>query len=100
MLSKFELQKVYPYLNVEDLEGAVWVPEDAVADSMKVCNTFVTLAKKGGAQYVEQCRIKKVHTQNGAVDSVETTEGTVKCEFFVNCAGMVIQLLFRNIKNK
>lgn len=80
---------MHPFLHVDDIEGAVWVPEDAVADSVAICAVLAHLAKQGGATYVEQCRIEEVCTDNGAVKKVKTNKGVVMCEFFVNCAGMV-----------
>jgi len=35
-------------LRTEDLEGAIWVPEDAVAKLPAVCKALAKLAKEGG----------------------------------------------------
>lgn len=40
-----------------------------------------------GVQVYEDCAITKVINQNGRIEAVETTHGTVKCKHFVNCAG-------------
>lgn len=78
------------------MEGAVWVPEDAIADPRAICHALAKLAKQGGARYKENCRVLGVHTENGAVKTVETDSGNINCEYFINCAGMVriIELLF------
>ncbi|PSN46364.1 hypothetical protein C0J52_12919 [Blattella germanica] len=83
-----ELKKYHPYLKTEDLEGAIWVPEDAVAKPQAICEALAKLAKEGGARYVENCQVQQVLTENGHVKGVETNLGTVYCEYFVNCAGM------------
>ncbi|XP_053988034.1 pyruvate dehydrogenase phosphatase regulatory subunit, mitochondrial-like isoform X1 [Hylaeus volcanicus] len=88
VLGREQLKQLHPYLNIEDIEGAIWVPEDAVADSSAICNVLAKLAKIGGARYIENCRIEEVHTENGAVKSVKTEHGVILCEYFVNCAGM------------
>ncbi|XP_014235720.1 pyruvate dehydrogenase phosphatase regulatory subunit, mitochondrial-like [Trichogramma pretiosum] len=88
VLSRNEVKRMHPYLHVDDLEGAVWVPEDAVADSVAICKVLANLAKQGGARYIEHCKIEKVITENGAVKRVKTNRGLVDCEYFVNCAGM------------
>ncbi|XP_015598791.1 pyruvate dehydrogenase phosphatase regulatory subunit, mitochondrial [Cephus cinctus] len=88
ILGKKDLKKLHPYLHVDDLEGAVWVPEDAVANSSAICDILAKLARQGGAQYRENCRILEVSTDNGAVKYVKTESGTVLCEYFINCAGM------------
>lgn len=42
-----------------------------------------------GARYFERCAVDKILTKNGRVNAVVTSLGTIKCEYFVNCAGMV-----------
>ncbi|CAK9801517.1 Pyruvate dehydrogenase phosphatase regulatory subunit, mitochondrial [Anthophora plagiata] len=88
VLKRKELKQLYPHLHIEDIEGAVWVPEDAVADPSAICDALAKLAKIGGAKYIENCYIEEVHTENGAVKSVKTDHGVVSCEYFINCAGM------------
>ncbi|XP_076292715.1 pyruvate dehydrogenase phosphatase regulatory subunit, mitochondrial-like [Lasioglossum baleicum] len=88
VLRKEELQRLHPYVNTDDIEGAIWVPEDVVANPSAVCEVLAKLAKTGGARYIENCRIENINTENGAVKSVKTEYGVVFCEYFVNCAGM------------
>ncbi|XP_001607504.2 pyruvate dehydrogenase phosphatase regulatory subunit, mitochondrial [Nasonia vitripennis] len=88
ILGKEELKRMHPFLHLDDIEGAVWVPEDAVADSVAICEVLANLAKQGGVRYIEHCRIEKVLTEKGAVKRVKTNKGYVDCQYFVNCAGM------------
>ncbi|RZC36002.1 pyruvate dehydrogenase phosphatase regulatory subunit, mitochondrial-like [Asbolus verrucosus] len=88
LLSPNELKDLHPYLRVDDLSGAVWVPEDAVANPRAICDVLAILAQQGGAQYFEHTPVDKVLTQNLTVYGVETPKGVIKCEYFVNCAGM------------
>lgn len=88
-MGKEELKRLHPYLYVNDLEGAIWVPEDAVANLNAICKVLAKLAKQGGAQYIEHCYIEEVNTVKGVVKSVKTEHGTISCEYFINCAGMV-----------
>ncbi|XP_033366458.1 pyruvate dehydrogenase phosphatase regulatory subunit, mitochondrial-like isoform X1 [Bombus vosnesenskii] len=88
ILGKDQLKRLYPYLHTEDLEGALWVPEDAVANCSAICDVLAKLAMIGGAKYIENCYIQEVHTENRAIKSVKTDRGIVSCEYFVNCAGM------------
>lgn len=48
VLGNKELKDFHPYLRTEDLEGAIWVPEDAVAKLPAICKTLAKLAKEGG----------------------------------------------------
>ena len=43
-----ELRKLHPFLSTEGLEGAVWVPEDAVCDPLAICHTLAKLSVDGG----------------------------------------------------
>lgn len=88
LLSPHELKDLHPYLRVDDLKGAVWVPEDAVANPRAICDVLAILAQQGGAKYFEHTPVDKVLTQNRAVYGVETPKGVIKCEYFINCAGM------------
>ncbi|XP_050314039.1 pyruvate dehydrogenase phosphatase regulatory subunit, mitochondrial-like isoform X1 [Anthonomus grandis grandis] len=88
LLSRKDIQNIHPYLNIEDLEGGVWVPDDAVINPKAICDTLARLAQQGGAKYIEHTTVNKVLTNNNAVYAVETNRGTIKCEYFVNCAGM------------
>lgn len=60
-----------------------------MANPSAICHALAKLAKRGGARYRENCRVKEVFTENGAVKTVETDQGSIACEYFVNCAGMV-----------
>lgn len=48
IIDKNALQKMHPYLHTNDLVGAVWVPEDAVANPLAICKAFAQLAVEGG----------------------------------------------------
>lgn len=90
MLGKNELKRLHPFLNTDDLEGGVWVPEDGVANPLAICKSLAKLASEGGAHYVSNCHIQKVVTEEDRIKGVHTSRGFINCEYFVNCAGMVI----------
>ncbi|ENN74249.1 hypothetical protein D910_03538 [Dendroctonus ponderosae] len=88
LLSNTEIQRKHPYLRVDDLEGGVWVPDDAVINPKAICDALALLAQKGGANYIENTTVTNVLTNNNCVQGVETDKGIIQCEYFVNCAGM------------
>lgn len=88
LIDKTQINNLHPYLHTEDIEGAVWIPDDAVADSQAICKALADMAIKGGANYKEYCKVLEVLTANNAISAVNTDKGTVQCEFFINCAGM------------
>ncbi|XP_075216546.1 pyruvate dehydrogenase phosphatase regulatory subunit, mitochondrial-like isoform X2 [Lycorma delicatula] len=88
MLGQREINKLHPLLHTDDLEGAIWVPEDAVAKPQEICRALVKLSKEGGARFYENCAVERILTNSGRVSSVTTNRGIIHCEYFVNCAGM------------
>jgi len=94
MMGKSELKRLHPFLNTDDLEGGVWVPEDGVANPQAICKSLAKLASEGGAHYVTNCHIQKVVTEEDRIKGVDTSRGFIYCEYFVNCAGMVMIILY------
>lgn len=88
LITPKQVQELHPFLHTEDLEAAVWVPEDAVANPKAICRVLATLANEGGVKYIERCMVEEVQTANEKVYAVKTNRGTIKCEYFINCAGM------------
>lgn len=88
LITPKELEDLHPHLNTDDLEGAVWVPEDAVANPKIICEVLAGLAQQSGAKYKENTVVEEVLTKNCYVSGVKTDKGIVNCEYFINCAGM------------
>lgn len=42
-----------------------------------------------GIRVYENCTVKRILVQNDRVVAVETDKGTITCDYFVNCAGLV-----------
>lgn len=49
-----------------------------------------------GTHYVENCKALKMLTTEGKILGVETTLGTIQCDYVVNSTGMV-RCLVRNL---
>ncbi|XP_070494319.1 pyruvate dehydrogenase phosphatase regulatory subunit, mitochondrial-like [Chironomus tepperi] len=89
LLEPNEIQRLHPYVSTEGLLGAVYVPDDCYVDASKLCDALIDVAIKSGVQYREHCQVKYVLTDSqDGVCGVDTDLGTVKCEYFVNAAGM------------
>ncbi|XP_046657941.1 pyruvate dehydrogenase phosphatase regulatory subunit, mitochondrial-like [Daphnia pulicaria] len=87
LLTNEEIAKRYPYINTQDLQGGLWIPIDAVADPHKICESLAALAAAKGVRMFEHIQVNRVLTSQNKVAAVETDRGTIKCDFFVNCAG-------------
>src|SRR4051812_2684933 len=77
----------WPLMRVDDLEGAIWLPEDGTVNPTDLTNALAKGARQRGVQVVEQTRVVDVLTDGGAVTGVRTDGGDVECEVVVNCAG-------------
>lgn len=93
LVDRAGLTELHPHLYTGDLEGGVWIPSDGVVNSRDVCLTLAKLAKQGGAEYIENCKVNRFITAKGKVCAVETTMGSVTCDYVVNSTGLVIILL-------
>lgn len=87
LLTPEQCKEKCPLINIDDVIGGLWIPEDGVADPYDTCLSIIGEAKRMGVKVVENCTIKKIVQINGKVSSVTTDLGSINCEYFVNCAG-------------
>lgn len=94
LLSAEECKEKFPLLKIDDLEGGLWVDDDGTVSTKDLLNTFVNECRKNDIKIVEDCEVTKIITKQSRgglyhkVRGVETTHGTIECDFFVNCAGI------------
>lgn len=82
------VKKLHPFVNVDDIQGAVYIPDDCIANPALVLQALASISKHRGVKFFEGCEVRHVNTKGGRVDSVETDIGTIQCEYFINCSGM------------
>ncbi|PVD21211.1 hypothetical protein C0Q70_19380 [Pomacea canaliculata] len=83
-----DIKKISPLLKVDDLQGGLWIPGDGRVTAPDVAMVFSRKAKAKGVKIIEGVSIRQVMTENFKVAKVETSAGNIKCEYFVNAAGM------------
>ena len=83
-----KLKEICPLIRVDDLEGALWVPTDGVANPFEICRALSALSIEMGVRMIQNCELKEVLVKNGSVSGVVTSKGYIKCKYFVNTAGM------------
>ncbi|MFP6731937.1 MAG: FAD-dependent oxidoreductase [Alphaproteobacteria bacterium] len=88
LLSPAEAKEVYPILNVDDLVGAVFFPNDGQVNPADTTMALAKGARNGGAKIIEDTKVTAIHTKDGRVSGVSTNQGEIECEYVVNCAGM------------
>ncbi|HZO04632.1 MAG TPA: FAD-dependent oxidoreductase [Burkholderiales bacterium] len=87
LLTPRQALEKYPILRVDDLQGALWFPADGKANPADLAMSLAKGARNLGVQIREGVRVTAVHSRNGAVSGVSTSEGDIQCAILVNCAG-------------
>lgn len=87
ILSPEEIHYRWPYLNVSDLRGGTFCPEDGYADPYMAAMGFASAARRLGVRIEEQTRVTGIEIEGGRVRGVVTTRGPVAAPVVVNVAG-------------
>jgi len=87
-----EARELYPLLNIEDLVGAVFLPNDGQTNPIDTTMALAKGARTGGAMIFEDTKVTAIHTGTGPsgprVTGISTDKGDIKADYVVNCAGM------------
>jgi 4-methylaminobutanoate oxidase (formaldehyde-forming) len=78
----------WPLMNVDDVLGAVWSPDDGRVSPSDLCAALVKGAKSRGAKIFENTGVTGILTENNKVVGVETDQGTVRCDAIALCTGL------------
>ncbi len=90
MLGLDEIKPRYPFLEVHDLEGALFDPYDGDIDPSQMTQAFAKGARDLGAKILRFTPATGVR-RDGDDWVVETEKGEIRCEFVVNAAGYYAQ---------
>lgn len=97
LITPKEAGDLYPVMRTDDLQGAIWIPGDGKANPADLCMSLAKGARNRGVKVVEGVEVTGVLSERAAggagggggprVTGVRTTQGDVRCEVLVNCAG-------------
>jgi len=92
LLSPEETKALYPLMNVDDIYGTLYSPQDGTIDPHGLCTALSRYATRAGAKVVENCAVTSVMTRPGSlgsrvVEGVMTDQGPVKTQCLINCTG-------------
>ena len=87
VLSPDEIKYRWPYVNVNDLKGGTFGPQDGYADPYSVAMAFASSARRLGVRIEEQTRVTGIYVEGGRVKGVETNRGAIAAPVVVNVAG-------------
>ncbi len=87
-ISAEEAKERWPLMNIDDVIGAVWSPDDGRVGPSDLCAALAKGAKAGGAKIFENTAVTGILTENNKVVGVETPKGTVRCDAIVLSTGL------------
>jgi 4-methylaminobutanoate oxidase (formaldehyde-forming) len=87
-LSAAEVGRLFPLARVDDIEAGFYVKEDGRVNPVDVTMALARGARQRGVRILEGVTALGVTQHRGRVSGVRTAQGTVQCEYVVNCAGM------------
>jgi sarcosine dehydrogenase len=87
LISPAEVKKLWPLLEVSDLVGASFLPTDGQASPSDITQSLAKGARMAGAKIHEGVTVTGFEMEGNRIVAVKTTDGTIRCETVVNCAG-------------
>jgi len=83
-----EIKKLFPLARVDDIQAGYYLKQDGRVNPVDATMALAKGARQKGVKIIEGVAVTGVTTANGRATGVTTTQGTIKAEFVVNCAGM------------
>jgi sarcosine oxidase subunit beta len=74
-------------INMHDLRGGTFSPEDGSASPMMLADAYYQLAKKAGADFFFNEEVTSIKTKNGQITEVHTSGECYSAGLIINCAG-------------
>lgn len=88
MLTPSEARELYPLMEVGDLVGAAFIPEDGHVDPYSLTQAFAKGLRKYGGRVIEGVMVTGLRRNEARITHVETDQGAVECDWAVNAAGI------------
>jgi heterotetrameric sarcosine oxidase gamma subunit len=87
LITPKEAGDLFPVMRTDDLQGAIWIPDDGKANPADLTMSLAKGARQRGATLLEGIEVQGVVVERGRVAGVRTAQGDVRCETLVNCTG-------------
>lgn len=87
LVSPSEMKDKYPLLNVDDLEGGAWDPEEGYVDPYSVTMGLAAGARKYGGKIQRNTQVDSITRLPNGHWRLTAGEEVFECEILVNCAG-------------
>jgi len=87
VLSPEEVKHRWPYIEVNNLKGGIFGPEDGYVDPYDMTMAIANKTRKLGVSIRERAEVTGIQLKNGRVNGVETSQGHFPAEIIINAAG-------------
>jgi len=87
ILTPDEVKYRWPYLEVEDLKGGVFGPEDGYVDPYDVTMAVANKTRRLGISILERTEVTDIRLENGRIKGLDTSRGFIAARVIVNAAG-------------
>ncbi len=87
-ISPKQVQDLFPIARVDDVLAGFYVKDDGRVNPVDVTMSLAKGARMQGVKIVTGVSATGVTQSGGKITGVVTDQGTIACEFVVNCAGM------------
>lgn len=83
-----EIRERWPLVEVDDLSGGIWMPNDGQVNPADVTQAMAKGARMGGAKIFENTAVERLIVENGKVQGVKLTDGEIRAKRVVIAGGM------------
>ena len=87
ILTREQVLEMEPHLN-PDVTGALWTPSAAVVDPFQGVLGAAEHAAMNGVEFLLDTEVRSAVVEDGALVAVETSEGRIAADWFINAAGV------------
>ncbi len=87
LITPREAADKWPLLRSDDLQGALWFPQDGKANPADLTQSLARGARNLGVKIVQGVRVTGVVLRNHEIKGIQTTSGNLDCSILVNCTG-------------
>jgi len=88
LISPKEAQAKFPYITLDGVAGAAWVPSDGYVDPSSLAQALAKGARSGGVKILQDTRVIGFESKNRRITQVLTDKGAIDCETVVIGAGI------------
>ena len=88
LISPKEAQVKFPYITLDGVAGAAWVPSDGYVDPSSLAQALAKGARSAGVKILQATRVTGFESKDRRITQVLTDKGAIDCEIVVIAAGI------------